>query len=83
MARINALTARLQLGELDGARATFDRIAELPAERRIQTFVQRLNRATTALDSDRYRSDPAARALHNDIDDFRRANAARMLPTGS
>src|SRR6266545_880104 len=81
MARINALTARLQLGELDGARATFDRIAELPAERRIQTFVQRLNRATTTLDSDRYRSDPTARGLRNDIDDFRRANAARMLPS--
>jgi hypothetical protein len=81
MARINALTARLQLGELDGARATFDGIAELPAERRIQTFVQRLNRAITALDSDRYRNDPTAQALHNDIDDFRRANAARMLPT--
>src|SRR5262249_12340535 len=45
MARINALTAHLQLGQLDGARAIFDRIIELPAERRIQTFVQRLNRA--------------------------------------
>src|SRR6266540_3207364 len=60
---------------------TFDRIAELPAERRIQTFVQRLNRATTTLDSHRYRSDPTARGLRNDIDDFRRANAARMLPS--
>src|SRR5262249_47748680 len=83
MARINALTARLQLGQLDGARVIFDRIAELPAERRIHTFVQRLNRATTMLDSDRYRSDPTARALHDDIDDFRRANAVRMLPAGS
>src|SRR6266511_458761 len=81
MARINALTARLQLGQLDGACTTFDRIAELPAERRIQTFVQRLNRATTTLDSHRYRSDPTARGLRNDIDDFRRANAARMLPS--
>jgi hypothetical protein len=80
MARINALTARLQLGQLDGAQATFDRIAELPAERRIQTFVQRLNRATTTLNSDRYRTDPAARTLYDEINDFRRANAARMLP---
>jgi hypothetical protein len=81
MARINALTASLQLGQLDGARAAFDRIVELPAERRIQTFVQRLNRAITTLDSERYRNSPAARVLHNDIDDFRRANAAQTLPT--
>src|SRR6266508_4386422 len=83
MARINALTAQLRLGQLDGARATFYRIAELPTERRIQTFVQRLNRATTTLDSGRYRTDPAARALYDDINDFRRASAARMLPSGS
>ena len=56
---------------------------ELPAERRIQTLVQRLNRATTTLDSDRYRNDPTARALYDDIDHFRRANAARMPPARS
>src|SRR5262249_37042715 len=75
------LTARLRLGQLDGARATFDRIAELPAERRIQTFVQRLNRATTTLGSERYRNDPTARAFHTDMADFPQANAAQPSPT--
>jgi hypothetical protein len=81
MARINALTAQLRLGQFDGAQATLDRIIEGPAERRIQTFVQRLNRAATTLDSDRYRNGPAARALDNDTDDFRRANAVQTPPT--
>lgn len=80
MARVNALTAHVHQGDLAGARHAFTQIVALPAERRIATFVVRLDRATNTLAGGQYRTNPAAGSLADDIRDFQRNAAAQALP---
>lgn len=80
MARINATVACVLAGDLDGARHHLAHVVALPAEQRLDTFAQRLHRADRLLATGRWRGNPEAAALREQITAFRAESAARALP---
>jgi len=67
LARIYLATARLQLGDLNGAVQAYRRVLNLPAERRISWIVRRLDRLYDMLGQRRYEKSPLAREARDEI----------------
>ncbi len=79
MARINAVVAHVLDGDLDSATARLNQVLVLPAEQRLETFAQRLERAQRLLTAPAWRGSNAASELHAQISDFRIDTATRAL----
>jgi transcriptional regulator with XRE-family HTH domain len=68
LAHVYLATARLQLGQLDGAITALDPILNLPPERRISWITKRMDRISDMLADERYRHSPLARDTRDLID---------------
>ncbi|MGH3977968.1 MAG: hypothetical protein ACRDRZ_03030 [Pseudonocardiaceae bacterium] len=78
-AQVNATTASIGAGDLDRAAGHLSYVLTLPAEQRLDTFLQRLERAQRLLTAPAWRGSNAARELHARINDFRIDTATRAL----
>lgn len=67
LAHLYLSTARLQLGELDGAVDALRPILDLPAERRISWITKRLDNVVSILTASPYDHSPAARSAVDEI----------------
>ena len=81
MAWINGVVAHVLDGDVDGATARLNQVLELPAEQRLETFAQRLERAQQLLTAPAWRGSKPARELYAQITDFRLHTAAHALTT--
>ncbi len=81
MAWINGVVAHVLDGDVDGATARLNQVLELPAEQRLETFAQRLERAQKLLTAPAWRGSKPARELHAQITDFRLDTVTRALTT--
>jgi tetratricopeptide (TPR) repeat protein len=75
LARIYLATARLQLGELDGAVQAYRRVLNLPPDRQISWIVRRLGRIYGMLGSARYRNSRLAQEARDEIVTSKRQDA--------
>lgn len=80
-AHINAATASIATGDLESAVARIGTVLALPAEQRLTTFGQRLERTQQLLTVPGWRGSNSARELHAQISDFRVDTATRALNT--
>jgi hypothetical protein len=71
LALIDAATAHLQGGALDGAAEKLAPVLALPSQQRLATFTQRLGDMRDALRGGRYAGSSEAVELQHQIDDFR------------
>ncbi|MGH3906652.1 MAG: hypothetical protein ACRDTE_21115 [Pseudonocardiaceae bacterium] len=80
-AHINAATASIATGDLERAVARIGTVLALPAEQRLTTFGQRLERAQQLLTAPAWRGSKLARELHAQVTDFRLDTVTRALTT--
>jgi hypothetical protein len=71
LALIDAATAHLQAGALDGAAEKLGPVLALPSQQRLATLTQRLGDMRDALRTSRHASSPEATQMQRGIDDFR------------
>lgn len=76
MARINATVACVLAGDLNSALQRIHQVVALPPEQRLDTFAQRLHRADRMLGATRWRGNPDAAALREQIIAFRAESPA-------
>lgn len=79
LALIDAATAQLHAGELDGAKERLDPVLALPPEQRLETFTQRLSEMRDALRRTRYAGSTAAIDIQRRIEDFRAGALGQYL----
>jgi tetratricopeptide (TPR) repeat protein len=79
LALIDAATACLQADELEGAAEKLAAVLELPPDRRLETFTQRLGEMRGVLRQERYASSRQASDLRNRIEDFRAGTLGHYL----
>lgn len=79
LALIDAATACLQADQLDGAAEKLAPVLQLPPERRLETFTQRLGEMRGVLFQQRYAGSRAATDLRNQIEDFRAGALSQYL----
>ena len=72
LAQIELATARLRVGELDGARPALSVVLALPPGMRIDPFPQRLETVRAELARSRYHGSAQASDLAAEIEDFSR-----------
>lgn len=70
-AHIHAATASIATGDLERAVADVGAVLALPAEQRLETFAQRLERTQQLLTAPAWRGSKPARELRAQIADFR------------
>lgn len=70
LALIDAATAHLQAGELDGTTEKLEPVLALPSQQRLATFTQRLGDMREALRRSRYADSSQSVALQRRIEDF-------------
>lgn len=70
LALIDAATAQLHVGELDGMAAKLGPVLALPPEQRLETFTTRLGEMRRTLQKTRYASSRAAVDIQRRIEDF-------------
>ncbi|MFF5264647.1 hypothetical protein ACFY4C_37465 [Actinomadura viridis] len=70
LARIDAVRAHLQGGELDGAAQEIPAVLAVDPDQRLDTFVQALDQVRRCLAHPRYRSSPTAQQLQEGIEDY-------------
>ena len=71
LALIDAATAHLQAGALDGTAEKLTPVLALPSQQRLATFTQRLGDMRDALRGSRYATSPEVTQMQREIDDFR------------
>jgi hypothetical protein len=79
LALIDAAAACLQADELDGAAEKLAPVLELPPDRRLETFTQRLGEMRGVLVQERYSGSRAASDLRHQIEDFRAGALSQYL----
>jgi hypothetical protein len=79
LARLDVTTARLALGDLDGARAALRPVLDLAPEQRIEQLAVGLHRVRSALILPRYARVPIAREIIQDIDHYQAESVTRSL----
>ncbi|RZQ64364.1 XRE family transcriptional regulator [Amycolatopsis suaedae] len=79
IARVDVCTARLTLGDLEGAQEALRPVLDLPAERRIEQLAVGLGRVRSALTNPRYTRVHIARNLTQEIDQFKAEAMSRKL----
>lgn len=67
LCRVYAATARVSLGEVDGAREALGPILDLPGERRISWIKKRMGRVARMLHNDPYLGSPLASSLRDEL----------------
>jgi len=70
LALIDAATAHLQAGALDGTAEKLAPVLALPSQQRLATFTQRLGDMRDALRRSRFGTSPEATQMQREIDDF-------------
>lgn len=79
LARIDVTTARLALGDLDGAREALRPVLALPPQRRIEQLALGISRVRTALALPRHARAQIAREITQDVDQYQAESAAHSL----
>lgn len=67
LAHVYLATARLKLGEVDGAMAAVRPIINQPADRQISWIRKRVGELSDILDADRFRNSATARDVHDEL----------------
>jgi hypothetical protein len=76
---ISAARAHAQAGRLDGAAAAIRPVLDLPADQRLDTVRRRVADFSNDLNSPQLRTSIESRALHSEIDDWRRTSVVRAI----
>ncbi|MGH3830948.1 MAG: hypothetical protein ACRDRS_10950 [Pseudonocardiaceae bacterium] len=79
LARVDVTTARLALGDLDGAREALRPVLALPPERRIEQLAVGVSRVRTALALPRHARAQVAREITQEVDQYQAEAAAHSL----
>jgi tetratricopeptide (TPR) repeat protein len=79
LARVDVTTARLALGDLDGAREALRPVLDLPLERRIEQVAVGVGRVRCALALPRYARALIALELTQEVDHYRAESAVHSL----
>jgi hypothetical protein len=79
LARVDVTTARLALGDLDGAREALKPVLDLPPERRIEQLAVGIGRVRSALAVPRYARAPIARVIAQEVDQYQVESVAHSL----
>lgn len=79
LARLDVTTARLALGDLDGAREALRPVLDLAPEQRIEQLAVGLHRVRSALVLPRYARVPIAREVIQDVDHYQAESVTRSL----
>jgi hypothetical protein len=79
LARVDVTTARLALGDLDGAREALRPVLDLAPERRIEQLAVGLGRVRSALIVPRYARVQIAREIIQDVDQYQAESVTRSL----
>jgi hypothetical protein len=79
LALVDAATAHLQGGELDGAAEKLGPVLALPSQQRLATFAQRLGDMRDALRGSRYADSAQSHQLQQQIHDFQAEALGRLV----
>ncbi len=79
IARVDVASARLALGDVDGAHEALRPVLDLPAERRIEQIAVGLGRVRSALALPRYARVHTARVITQEVDQYQAETAVRSL----
>lgn len=79
LARVDVTTARLALGDLDGAREALRPVLDLPPERRIEQLALGMSRVRTGLALPRYARARVAGEITQEVDQYQAEAAAHSL----
>lgn len=79
LALVDAATALVQSGDLDGAAERLRPVLELPPDQRLETFVQRLGEMRETLRRSRYAISKPAVDMQRQIEDFRSGALGQYL----
>jgi tetratricopeptide (TPR) repeat protein len=79
LALIDAATAHLQAGEIEGAQSKLEAVLALPPEQRLETFTTRLGEMREVLRRSRYAVSRPGAEIHRQIEDFRSGALGQYL----